>query len=134
MLVYTYSLLTLLALVILTKVPVAVAMHRSNAKGYDNRTPRQQQAALTGWGSRALAAHQNTFEALAIYSAALLAATISGSLLKSQVAEISAITHTCARIAYPVLYIADIHWARSLVWIIGFGSALVMASVPLTGW
>jgi uncharacterized MAPEG superfamily protein len=61
-------------MLVLTKMPVAVAMHRSSAKGYDNRHPRAQQAALTGWGARALAAHQNMFEAFPLFAAGVLVA------------------------------------------------------------
>ena len=52
-----------------SKIPVAIAMHRNG--GYDNRHPRQQQAQLTGFGARALAAHQNAFEALIIFGIAM---------------------------------------------------------------
>jgi len=52
------------------KLPVAAAMHK--AGGYDNHHPRSQQAALTGWGARSLAAHLNGFETFAPFAAAVL--------------------------------------------------------------
>lgn len=51
-----------MVLPIVAKIPVAIAMN--NAGGYDNNHPRAQQAKLTGFGARALAAHQNAFESL----------------------------------------------------------------------
>jgi uncharacterized MAPEG superfamily protein len=128
-----YALVAMLLLVILTKIPVAVAMQRSGRKGYDNRTPRQQQAGLTGWGARALAAHQNSFEALAILTPAVVIVQLAGGPALADKAAALAIAHTAARILYPVLYIADIHLLRSAVWGIGFLSALGMALLPVLG-
>jgi uncharacterized MAPEG superfamily protein len=125
-----YALIALILLVPATKVPVAVAMHRSNKKGYDNRTPRAQQAALTGWGARAFGAHQNTFEALMIFTAAVVCAHFGGTGATPLAANL-ALAHTAARILYPVLYIADIHIVRSAVWGVGFISAVVLALSPL---
>ena len=51
-------------LIYVAKIPVAKAMNEQG--GYDNHLPRQQQAQLTGFGARALAAHQNCFEAFII--------------------------------------------------------------------
>ncbi|WP_335598963.1 MAPEG family protein, partial [Halopseudomonas sp.] len=43
-----------------------------SGKGYDNAHPRAQQAALTGWGARALASHQNMIEAFPLFAAGVL--------------------------------------------------------------
>ncbi len=43
----------------------------------DNNHPREQQARLAGWGQRAQAAHDNSFEAFAPFAAAVLAATLA---------------------------------------------------------
>ena len=40
---------------VVSKAPLAVAQSQSPG-GYDNHNPRDQQAALEGWGKRALAA------------------------------------------------------------------------------
>ncbi len=47
---------------LLCQGPVAFAMNKLD--GYDNKHPREQQSKLTGFGARALAAHQNCFESL----------------------------------------------------------------------
>lgn len=121
----------LIVLVIATKLPVAVAMKKQGKGRYDNRTPRSQQAALTGWGARALGAHQNTFEALIIFTPAVLIATVAGGEAATETAATLAMVHIGARILYPVLYIADVHVVRSLVWGVGFISAVWMAFLPL---
>ena len=58
------------------KVPVAMAMKQEGA--YDNHLPREQQARLSGWGKRALAAHLNAFEAFPVFAAAVLVAHVGG--------------------------------------------------------
>ena len=128
-----YCLAAMLLLVAATKIPVAVAMARSGARGYDNRTPRSQQAALTGWGARALAAHQNTFEALTIFTPAVLIAQVGGGSAVASQATTLAVVHTLARVAYPVAYIADIHLLRSAIWGVGFISAVWLALLPAVG-
>ena len=56
---------------ILAKAPVAYAMNQLG--GYDNKHPREQQSKLTGFGGRALGAHQNSFESLInFYNMAIL--------------------------------------------------------------
>ena len=60
-----------------SKFPVGLAMARM-PKGYDNRHPRDQQAQLTGWGKRALAAHQNGFESFPAFASAVLVSHVGG--------------------------------------------------------
>jgi len=57
-------------IVLLTKAPVARAMKELGK--YDSAEPRKQQAQLTGWGGRALAAHMNSIEAFPPFAAAVL--------------------------------------------------------------
>lgn len=125
-----FCLLIMLLLVVLTKVPLAIAQARVDKNGYDNRDPRAQQATLTGWGKRALAAHQNTFEAIAIFTPAVLISHFAGPANASMAANL-AIAHTIARVLYPFAYIADAHLVRSLIWGVGFGSAIWMALLPI---
>ena len=103
-------------LLYLSKIPVAVAMGRARG-GYDNRHPRDQQAALEGWGRRAAAAHQNAFETFAPFAAAVLVAHASGAdpLWSARLAML----FVAARILYTALYIANWASLRSLVWGIG---------------
>lgn len=126
-----YCLAVMLLLVVLTKTPVAIAQARSGSRGYDNRNPRTQQAELTGWGRRALAAHQNTFEALTIFTPAVLIAHLGGGPAIASQAATLALIHTGARVLYPIAYIADVHLARSLIWGVGFVSAVAMAFLPI---
>lgn len=103
-------------LLYLTKIPVAVAMGRSKG-GYDNRHPRDQQAALAGWGRRAVAAQQNGFEAFAPFAAAVLIAhTVGADPVWSARLAVLFIT---ARVVYIGLYLANWASLRSTVWMTG---------------
>lgn len=124
-----YCLVAMLVLILATKIPLGIAQVRAGGGKYDNRDPRTQQAALSGWGKRALAAHQNTFEALAIFTPAVLISHFAPSASSSCAATL-AVVHVVARVIYPVLYIADVHVLRSLVWGVGFGAAIWMALLP----
>lgn len=115
-------------LLVLTKVPVALAMARSGDKGYDNAHPRAQQAALTGWGARAMAAHANMFEAFPLFAAAVLVVQVSGSI--GMLANLLAGLFIVARVIYTLLYLGDRPTLRSLVWGLGFISCLVMLILP----
>lgn len=110
MLVWCLFIATLLPF--LAKIPVAYAMQKLD--GYDNNHPRAQQGKLTGFGARALAAHQNAFESLIIFAPAVLLA-IATQHTGSTVVTL-AIVHVCARVGYNLLYLIDIDKLRSIVW------------------
>lgn len=109
-LIYCLFIATLLPF--LAKGPVAYAM--SKLGGYNNNHPREQQSKLTGFGARALAAHQNAFESLIIFAPAVLLA-ISTQHIGSNI-TLLAIVHVCARVLYNILYLMNIDKLRSLVW------------------
>lgn len=101
-----------LLLPLFAKAPVAYAMAKQG--GYDNNHPREQQSKLTGFGARALAAHQNAFESLILFAPALLLAIATFN--NNEVIIQLAITHVIARIVYNILYLANIGLLRTLVW------------------
>ncbi len=113
----------------LAKVPLAIAMNQQG--GYDNKHPRNQQAQLTGFGARALAAHQNAFEALISFAPAILLAIITNNT--GSTIQTLAIAHIVARIAFNILYLLNISLLRSLAWTVGFASsvAIIWLSMPL---
>jgi uncharacterized MAPEG superfamily protein len=115
-------------MILLTKVPVAMAMARLPG-GYDNHHPRAQQARLEGFGARALASHQNMLEAFPIFAAGVLAALVTGN--DGQWTTLLALVFIAARIAYSILYLADFHVLRSLSWGAGFGASLGLMLLAL---
>lgn len=113
-------------LIILTKAPVAVAQQK--AGGYDNAHPRDQQARLTGWGRRALAAHQNQLESFPIFAAGALVASFAA--VDQSTAGTLGLVYIAARIAYVICYLMNIHILRSIVWAIGIIASLALICSP----
>jgi uncharacterized MAPEG superfamily protein len=107
---------------ILAKGPLVIAQIKTGA--YDNNNPRQQQAALQGFGARALAAHQNSFEALIMFAPCALAAIATNTI--NDVVTTSAIVFIVARVLYVTLYVMDLDKLRSLVWATGLIASLTI--------
>lgn len=106
----------------IARIPLVVAMNQ--AGGYDNHHPRGQQARLKGFGARALAAHQNAFESLIVFTAAILLAIATNTTAIS--VQLFAVIHIGARIIYHILYLFDRSTLRSVVWVIAIGCALAI--------
>lgn len=101
----------------LTKLPLGFAMAKAKG-GYNNHEPREQQAALTGWGKRALGAHLNGFEVFPAFAAAVLMANIIH--INDASITILSLTFLVSRVIYIILYLANLSTLRTLVWAIGF--------------
>ncbi|MCI0356108.1 MAG: MAPEG family protein, partial [Acidobacteria bacterium] len=86
---------------------------------FNNRRPREFLDQLEGWRKRAHWTQLNGFEAFPPFAAAVIIAHV----LKAPQATVDqlAIAYIVLRLAYGGLYLADVHWARSLVWFAGFG-------------
>jgi uncharacterized MAPEG superfamily protein len=112
---------------ILAKAPLALAMNKVG--GYDNRNPREQQKSLSGFGARAKAAHENCFEALAMFTPGALAVLVTHNA--GQLAEYFAIAFIASRVAYLLAYYFDRHMLRSTFWGIGFISSLALVCLAI---
>ncbi len=88
----------------------------------DNKNPRAQYALSTGAAARAYAAQQNAWEALILFTAALLAASISG-VPQEKLAVVSMV-FVAARILHSVFYLADRDALRSLSYFVALGSVI----------
>jgi uncharacterized MAPEG superfamily protein len=97
----------------------------------DNKHPRLQVAQLEGPGHRAVAAQQNCWEALAMFSAALLAIHMSGVVLDS-IATLC-LVFVAARVVYIICYLANQDIARSLSFMVSFGTCLTLFYKALAG-
>lgn len=96
----------------------------------DNKKPREQYAQLEGPGARAVAAQQNAWEALAIYSAALIA--VSATNLELVLLEEMAIIVLIARLFHPVFYLADLDKLRSLAFLVGIAPCFYLFFVVIS--
>ncbi|MCG7571512.1 hypothetical protein CWC05_15880 [Pseudoalteromonas ruthenica] len=112
---------------ILAKAPLAWAQNQQG--GYDNRHPRAQQHALTGFGARALAAHQNSFESLIIFAVAL--AVVIGANKQAAVMDTLAISYIVARVLYCLCYWFDLHLLRSLIWAVSYACPIAMIALSI---
>lgn len=122
------SVLCAALLIVVSKVPVAIEMAKQKG-GYDNHYPRDQQAALTGLGKRALAAHQNSIEAFPLFAAGVSLALWAQADMTT--VQNLCVVFICSRIAYLICYWMDIHVVRSTVWGVGFACSLWLMSLAL---
>jgi uncharacterized MAPEG superfamily protein len=86
--------------------------------GYDNHNPRGWLARQSDWRGRANAAQANTFEALPFFFAAVI---VAHQLQAGQTQlDILALLFIVLRIAYVMMYVADLTKARSAIWGLAF--------------
>ena len=119
---HPFSLFIAVILPIVAKIPLAFAQVKSG--GYDNRNPRGQQATLTGFGARAKAAHENSFEALILFTPGVIAVMVLN--VPSIMVQYTAMVFIVARIVYLIMYWIDQHLLRSIAWGIGYGASLYL--------
>ena len=110
-----------------SKAPLAYAQNQQ-AGGYDNKNPREQQAALSDWGKRAMAAHQNQLESFPLFAAGVLVATFTNN--PSSIIAYLSVAHVVARVLYIVCYLQGLSTLRSVVWSVGILSALALLCSP----
>ncbi|MFJ2367569.1 MAPEG family protein [Pseudomonas sp. NPDC087697] len=113
-------------LIYVARMPVAKAMKEQG--GYNNHLPRAQQAQLTGFGARALAAHQNSFEAFMLFAVGVLMAHTTQTA--GWLIDWLAIIFVIARVIYLLCYWADLAWQRSLVWFVSLVCSFLLMLSP----
>jgi uncharacterized MAPEG superfamily protein len=102
---------------------VCAGIAKAGRRDYDNADPRQWEARLEGHRRRAVAAMNNTFEALPFFAAAVIVAHQTGA--PQGRLDLLAAAWLALRVAYVALYVTDRASARSLVWV---------AALVLTVW
>jgi len=90
----------------------------------DNKNPRAQSAALEGAGARAVAAQQNAWEALALFTAAVVAYTVRGD--GAEIASTLAGVWLAARILHAVFYLANLDVLRSIAFLVALACAVAL--------
>ena len=97
--------------------------------GYDNHHPRAWLARQSGWRARANAAQANTFEALPFFFAAVIIAHL---LQANQTwVDILALLFVVLRMAYVIMYVANLASARSGIWALAL---LVNVAILFSGY
>ena len=97
---------------------VATGLAKVGGERYNNRNPRGWLDRQQGFRARANAAQANSFEAFPLFAAAVIVAHLTQA--PQERIDGLALMFVAARIAYTVCYVADWHWARSVVWTLGF--------------
>ncbi|MBS0639211.1 MAG: MAPEG family protein [Proteobacteria bacterium] len=109
--------LTLLAAVLLTIGTIGVAKV-AGGRAYNNANPRDPGFYQDPFRARALAAHQNGFEAFPFFAAAIILAEMRHA--PQGILDVLAIAFILLRVVYVALYLGDKPTARSLVWFCAF--------------
>lgn len=99
---------------------IAKAGGARTGQPFDNNHPRAWLAKLSGWPLRANAAQQNSWEALPIFIAGVLMATVAN--VPQATIDFWAVWFIVARVIYAVLYVADQASLRSLIWALALAS------------
>ena len=84
--------------------------------GFNNRTPRDFQAKLSGSRQRAHWAHLNSLEAFPPFAAAVLVAHLARG--PQSTIDYLALAFIALRVAYGFLYMADQATLRSVAWLL----------------
>ena len=103
---------------------VASSVAKAGGERYDNRDPRRWLEQQQGFRARANAAQANSFEAFPFFAAAVIVAHLTQA--PQDRVDALAVIFIVARAAYVVCYLADWHWARSIVWTIGFVATITI--------
>jgi uncharacterized MAPEG superfamily protein len=103
---------------------VAIGIAKAGGERYNNRHPRVWLDKQQGYRARAAAAESNSLEAFPFFAAAVIIAHLTSA--PQGRLDLLAIVFVVARIVYVVCYLVDWHWARSLVWTIGFVMCVVI--------
>jgi uncharacterized MAPEG superfamily protein len=103
---------------------VASSVAKAGGERYDNRDARRWLEQQQGFRARANAAQANSFEAFPFFAAAVIVAHLTQA--PQDRVDALAVIFVVARAAYIVCYLADWHWARSIVWTIGFVATITI--------
>jgi uncharacterized MAPEG superfamily protein len=99
-------------------LPVLCAgIAKAGRRDYDNANPRSWEESLQGYRQRAVAAMNNSFEALPFFAAAVVIAHQTGAA-QSRL-DLLAAVWLALRLVYVGLYVANLAGLRSLVWLAG---------------
>jgi uncharacterized MAPEG superfamily protein len=81
---------------------------------------------ILGWAGRAARAHRNMLESLVLFAALVLTAHAAG--ISNAMTVLGAQLFVWGRVAYAVLYIAGIPWARTAAWAVAVAGMLMILS------
>lgn len=103
---------------------LATSIAKAGGERYNNRDPRAWLDRQQGFRKRADNAQRNSFEAFPFFAVAVLVA----HWLQAPQDRIDALAliFIFARTGYIVAYVADWHWLRSVLWLIGWVATIMI--------
>lgn len=119
--------LTLLAAVLLTIATIGFAKVTAG-RDYDNARPRDPAFFQDPFRARALAAHQNGFEAFPFFAAAVILAEMRHA--PQGVLDVLAVAFILLRVVYVALYLGNKPTPRSLAWSCAFACNVLIFFMP----
>lgn len=103
-------------------MPVLTILSAKLRRGFNNTDPRAWLEQQEGWRKRADYAHRNHFEAFPFFAAAVI---IAQQLHAPQASiDLLAIIFILARIAFTLLYLANLATLRTLAFSVAYGCVL----------
>jgi uncharacterized MAPEG superfamily protein len=124
----TFAIAMILLAALAPYVTVGFAKAGGSAE-YDNTEPRDWAARQDDWRARAIAAHQNHFEAFAPFAAGVFAATQGGANVA--VIDALAASFVALRLLYTIAYVKGAATLRSTLWSLGFCCVVALFAVAL---
>lgn len=100
------------------------ALAKFSGGKFNNKRPREFLDQLEGWRQRANWTQLNGFEAFPPFAAAVIIAHLAQA--PQGTVDKLAIAFIALRVVYGVLYLANLHWQRSLVWTAGFACVVAL--------
>ena len=111
------------SILIVFTLPYFAVLYAKVGKGFSNHTPREYLSSLQeGRKKRAYWAHQNTFEILPLYFAAIIIGHLQS--VDQSTLDMIAAGFVLLRMSYIFAYIFDLATLRSIIWAGSFGCIL----------
>jgi uncharacterized MAPEG superfamily protein len=121
----TISLWCVLVAAVLPIVCTGIA--KAGFPAFDNNYPREWLSRQQGWRARANAAQGNSWEAFAIFSAAVFTAHIAHAPQAS--VDAISVAFIVARLFFILFYVTNRASLRSVVWVVGFGLSVALFGI-----
>jgi uncharacterized MAPEG superfamily protein len=125
----TLALWSVLAAALLPILCTGIA--KAGAAQFDNRRPREWLAQQQGYRARANSAQQNSWEALAVFSAGVFTAHLAHA--PQHTVDLIAAAFLAARLIYIGCYLGDQATLRSIAWTAGTALSVSLFIVSTRG-
>jgi uncharacterized MAPEG superfamily protein len=119
-------------LMMLAFIPGSMAKRRAYGTRWmtSNREP-EGLPPITGWGGRAVRAHENLKENFPMFAVAVLMLVLTGKT-GMQGTEVAATTFLVARLAHLGAYLGGWFWPRTLAWFTGWVATAYLLVIALS--